>query len=956
VESLNVKKIAAVTAGAVLIGATLLAAAPIMYGNTEIVNAQGKPVVKVVVGANAHASDGVAAANIAAVIGSMAYKSQTVSAQLTGSPTCNVTAGGSAGACSVSDKKVTLEITTPGTAVVAGAYGFRTYGYGFIDDNVTTEDNQLGDGSAKKITGDNFVSFADAKSSVSSVSGSFTTKQEVYVKATQAATFDTDAKKYKVRPSSLYYVIKFEHDTFGGIPACTLNSVYSLTSATTMANCTPADTYRMDRQRLKIKYLGEDWIISEMNPDVSIPSIKLAKESTPASIVYAGQNVSAGAYTVKLADLTIPYGETDSQAVLQIFDANKQLVKEDTVTTAASKEITLPNGDKITIRVFKTAPGLTTAKWAEMSVFSQELTLTNGQTIDSDLNKNWTVNLGWKSYSTTSVNNWTLANITLTRSSIEYIKEGESVNAIESPALFQLNFAGSTLTDAQRDSLKIDYTSLSSYYDSESATIAISDDSRDYVCLTSAMKAFTFSATPPAGDTRYKVCIGLGNASPMLYEKPDKGMIRWVPQVTAATLNFSVGAIGATNYSVLVYDGSIWVNKTQDNGAVGTGTVLNLTTNWSASTSWGSPANTAQYIFRLNGSLYNTTALNVWSGSNHSNLTGLTGYLALVNETGKVIYLINSSAYMPAYMSYPFDVANVTLGYSIQDNSAENNVITFVDGTISTTGAIGNETITAYEYLNKGGQVSTSGFAVGSNANGTFSFVADMTGQKFIAAAGDTSESKLTVGYLSPSGVSTSGTREAGFMSQRGSKIDSRSSTSMTLKMAKKLGELQYYLKSSGTNISAGTAVSTLAEGQQVTVQDSTVKVKSISQTVGACSVSGGTSGCTADKGAMKAVLDVAGAPSSAEFSMPYQFSATERLVVLDSEAPTAESLILVGGQLVNTVTQRTISGTDVKIDKPGVKVVKAVSDQRIVVAGYNAEDTTAAASQFISELLAKVA
>ena len=60
--------------------------------------------------------------------------------------------------------------------------------------------------------------------------------------------------------------------------------------------------------------------------------------------------------------------------------------------------------------------------------------------------------------------------------------------------------------------------------------------------------------------------------------------------------------------------------------------------------------------------------------------------------------------------------------------------------------------------------------------------------------------------------------------------------------------------------------------------------------------------------------------------------SATERLVVLDSEAPSAESLILVGGQLINTVTARTISGTDVKIDRPGVKVVKAVTDQRIVV------------------------
>ena len=922
-------------------GASLVAAAPIMFGNTEIINAQGKPVVKVVVGANAMASDGVAAANIAAVIGSLAYKTQTVSAQLTGSPTCNVTgAGGAAGACSVSDEKVTLEITTPGSATVAGAYGFRTFGYGFIDDNTTTEDNQKADGSAKKITGDNFVSFADAKSSVSAVSGSFTTKQLLYVKSSQSATWFDDVKKYKIVPSSLYYVITFDHDTYGGVPACTLNTVLTSTNATkTLAgDCTPADTYKMDRQRLKVKYLGEDWIISEMNPDAGTTSIKLAKESTPASIVYAGQNVSAGVYTVKLADLTIPYGLVDSQAVLQIFDANKQLVKEDTVTTATSKEITLPNGDKITIRVFKTAPGLTTAKWAEMSVFSQELTLTNGQTIDSDTNKNWTVNLGWKNYST-GVLNWVLANITLTRSSLDYVADGSSVNIIENPSLFQLNFAGSTLTDAQRDTLKIDYTRISSYYDSESATGSISDQLNDYVCFTSQKKAFQFTAAPAASDDRYKICVGLGNNTPLLYEKPDKGMVRWIPQGSGST----AFATNSTDYPVYVFNGVAWDKASLD--VTGVDNTITLLRNW---TSAGA-APVVNYTFRL-GTYANESNLYMVTASNDTNLTGLVGDLALFS--GNSIRVVNSSAYMPATLAFPFDVANVSIGYKAQDNSAENANILVNDAT-NFAGVQGNTTVTIYEYLNKGGASSTSGLAV---TQGYFGFVADPGAQKFIASASDTSESKLLVSYLSPSGSATTASKEAGFMSQRGSVIDSRSTSSISLKMAKKLGELQFYLKGQGTNVSAGTSVSTLAVGQQVAVQDSTVKVTDITETVGACSVSGGASACSADKGSIKAVLDVAGAPASAAFSMPYKFSATDRLVVLDSEAPTAESLILVGGQLVNTVTKSTISGTDVKIDKPGVKVVSAVSDQRIVVAGYNAADTTAAASDFIAQLLSKVA
>ena len=159
----------------------------------------------------------------------------------------------------------------------------------------------------------------------------------------------------------------------------------------------------------------------------------------------------------------------------------------------------------------------------------------------------------------------------------------------------------------------------------------------------------------------------------------------------------------------------------------------------------------------------------------------------------------------------------------------------------------------------------------------------------------------------------------------------------------------------SSSSVEAGTSTQTLSEGQQVTVQDSTVKVKQISETVGAYSVSGGQSACTASSEGMSAVLDIAGTPASTTFAVPYNMSATERLVVLDSEAPSAESLILVGGHLVNTLTASAIAGTDVKIDKPGVKVVSAVSDNRIVVAGYTAQDTQDAASQFISELLAQV-
>ena len=114
----NLKKIGAIVAGATIL-ASSVAFAGLAYGNTPLVNDNGQPVVKIVVGEKAAASDGVAAANIAAKIASEAFKSSALTAQLSGEATC--ASGEGAGTCAISDEKVTLEITAPGAAT-EGSY------------------------------------------------------------------------------------------------------------------------------------------------------------------------------------------------------------------------------------------------------------------------------------------------------------------------------------------------------------------------------------------------------------------------------------------------------------------------------------------------------------------------------------------------------------------------------------------------------------------------------------------------------------------------------------------------------------------------------------------------------------------------------------------------------------------------------------------------------------------
>ncbi|MDE1869327.1 MAG: hypothetical protein KGH60_05195, partial [Candidatus Micrarchaeota archaeon] len=62
-KSLNAKRIAAVVSGAALLGVGLAFAGSVTFQNVPVITTSGQPVVQVVVGSNAKASDGVAAAN-----------------------------------------------------------------------------------------------------------------------------------------------------------------------------------------------------------------------------------------------------------------------------------------------------------------------------------------------------------------------------------------------------------------------------------------------------------------------------------------------------------------------------------------------------------------------------------------------------------------------------------------------------------------------------------------------------------------------------------------------------------------------------------------------------------------------------------------------------------------------------------------------------------------------------
>ena len=83
-------------------------------------------------------------------------------------------------------------------------------------------------------------------------------------------------------------------------------------------------------------------------------------------IFHAGQSVDVGEYSIKLDDLTIPYGEVPSQAVISATK-NDSVLAQDVVGPKSMHSSPLSNGDVINYMVGDMTLNFLTSKWAQTS-------------------------------------------------------------------------------------------------------------------------------------------------------------------------------------------------------------------------------------------------------------------------------------------------------------------------------------------------------------------------------------------------------------------------------------------------------------------------------------------------------------------------------------------------------------------------------------------------------------
>lgn len=208
--------------------------------------------------------------------------------------------------------------------------------------------------------------------------------------------------------STLTYTMKFSGsgDQFG-IPVCTTptNQPGDLSNYAACKSSTGSMDYATETHKFNVKFLGEDWVITQMQPPITSldneqalaggGTVKIAKVRV-SGILNKDEALMVDDFRFRLDD--IETHNNTSAAVISVIGLNDVLLKKDKVSPWTTKEFTVC-GKTYLFHVYKLAPGYPFgAKWADVAIFNKELKLMHNTKLDpnNNNNKHWKVYLGWK--------------------------------------------------------------------------------------------------------------------------------------------------------------------------------------------------------------------------------------------------------------------------------------------------------------------------------------------------------------------------------------------------------------------------------------------------------------------------------------------------------------------------------------------------------------------------------
>ena len=989
-KSLNGKRIAAVAAGAALLGLGLAFAGPVSFQSVPIISNSGQPVVQVVIGSTAKPSDGAAAANIAAAIGNLAYTSVPVTATVNMTQASKVLHAVLPSNAGYSLSNVGVYLNESSTAYVSGTYSFgaligsvlnkgvlstssspqstKSLGssYGYPEQYVVSSSYTTGGNAPSPYTNVgvpvNSTAYPSAAGGVtftSFASGSSPVYDNILqVSNSQLPALMNAAGQYK--ESEYLWLSGFPvYSQSSGVHNFELLSAggaYQLVFGTEVPMYTSANVIN---NTASFNMLGQNWtVIGYKHPPTTALThgynniagnsntvVELASSLSNLTTLYVGQNITSGPFKVELTDLGQPNQNSISTAAFNIY-YNNVLTNVTSIFPNDTPQQFNVTGHLLYVKVKSTFAGLYAyEKYAKVQLYSNVFNLTEGGQFSSS-NKGWTTDLFFGNVSGTGTRVDGLQSIVIYNTSpTTNLQPGQSFSFITSPSVYKLTFVGQTLGSANYDTISFSTKSVGSvkYKNLASSNtgpnINVTEPAQELIMSSQIPNAFSYTG---------------GQGSTVTFDLTPYEFTQPTNQPTAGPVNVIIEGVEGGNFISSSTPLTVVVKGYNAQGSAGklvTSPTLTFTSinNTGVETPSG-----------LN--FYNITSINVTSHA----LPGLTMNVVWPSNTLNVLGSLAPATTSPAVL-YTSSSGLTQLEPASASNNNYNNGVESTAYALSAAPSVSSLSTTStglHQYAtfnvietavpSVSGSYDEIGFGIDNSTNPASSNIFTLNN----TISGTTSAGVGNNVTYYGTGYSNGGTQpdtanaikaSSGFYTERGSKVGSMTATTLSLDMAKSIDELLF---SVGPSSTTGVVSSVATKGPFSIGQSTNIPNVSIAKVTANITVSS-SSGAT-----VSGISNLTATPSVSVATTPVLLNnlPTSPLVVLDSAANPSSNLILVGSGYVNTLSQQLETSQGISITPTSAPITQAYGTNRILVAGYTANQTTAAANTFIQDLYANAA
>ncbi|MGC8729933.1 MAG: S-layer protein [Candidatus Micrarchaeia archaeon] len=1004
-KTLNAKRIAALVAGAALLGTGLAFAAStgvtasspsgITFGGVTVITSSGVPNVQIVVGSNAKPMDAVSAGNIAAAIGNLAYTQQAVTAYINPAQAKSVL-----GVQGLPSQTTTTPTQTNSTVSLANAtalfnvtgitYASGTYTFKGLIGSVLNRGIKNGNPSATKAVGSTITYGYPELNSSTTTSQVFSPYQNYVPVATASGSYNAGGVSFtQLTNNGVDNILRI---TNAQLPSLLSNSgaygesetlwltgfpVYDQ-NANNFALLSAGGAYQITFNRpiniytssntvntASFSLLGQNWTIIGAN---SLPTsttgnivaggkLELASSLTPMVTVPLGGNLISSNIRVQLQGIGQPNSNGISPASVALYYGNSNVSTNTSIIWPGNIETFNVSGTLVHLEVNQTFAGITGLQYATMKLYSNVFNVTSGQKYNATLNPNWYTTLLWTNITSNGKGD-KLYSIVLYNTNPTTLLPGQSTSFMTTPAKYSLSFIGPQSASYDPLSITTAYASPFAYENGNSATTwstvsNITEPAQELVITSQIPNAFSFGSQQTSTLTYDLTPYTLA---------PNPAMNSYSTAISELT---TANVIGASNTIVLTgtFNGvpagmisstapltvTVQGYNTQNtlSGATLTFNTGQTAGNYVANTIVSLPFVNVTSVELNNRAIpMNSLVLTENSPTNTNAVAVNLATLSMSPQTPELLYSQAGKSYQMLYpgasVQYNQQNGQSPTTFNIALNGLSNPYFTYTMQEYPVPSSLTYEDMLSFSLYNNTAGAQAEPMFILNESNGN---------------------NNMT--YISTQGTSVKAGQ--GFVTERGSKIVQISPTSITLDMAKSPLNLMFAVGTSN-NTAVSHQVHTVPVSVGQTLAAFGLPNVTLAKVTGSVPTAPTPAPTPVINYTITGINKIIAYPSINVSITPVHLtglSSTAPLVILDNQTVASSPYIVVGSGYVNSLAAQVEKAENITVSPTmgngkGYIVAAYPGNSsyggRIYVAGYTAGDTLKAADYFINQLYAAAA